>query len=53
MGHMGLSLMGLIHTPTVTTFAVCFLLYLITQIHQWQQWENGIQKDATGNGIRI
>jgi len=33
------------------TFVSCFLQYLlIAQIHQWKQWENGIQKDAPGNG---
>jgi len=37
----------------LSTFAVCFLQYLITQIHQWKQWEDEIQKDASENGIRI
>lgn len=37
----------------IATFASSFLLYLwTTQIHQWKQWENEIQKDAPGNGIR-
>lgn len=41
------------NSRTLSTFALCFLLYLITQIHQWKQWEVGIQEDASGNGIRI
>lgn len=35
---------------THVIFSVTTMLLGGAQIHQWQQWENGIQKNATGNG---
>lgn len=35
---------------THVIFSVTTMLLGGAQIHQWQQWENGIKKDATGNG---
>ncbi|XP_066360744.1 MLO-like protein 1 isoform X1 [Miscanthus floridulus] len=35
---------------THVIFSVTTMLLGGAQIHQWKQWENGIQKDAPGNG---
>lgn len=38
---------------THVIFSVTTMLLGGAQIHQWKQWENGIKKDAPGNGPKV